>query len=427
VDYTQILEDFLDNIGVSFDAFRREMTGSWIFGYIAALQRAGVRCVMIAVSGRVENPWRFQHLPTGAQVCVLPAPEIYRTIRRRLLNPYASTVEKAFADYNLKGIRYVLLAAVRELAPYLTTPLRLLAQELRREGCQAILCQDYEHPRFDACVLVGLLLGLPVFATFQGGNWQNGRLEGPLRPWTLRACAGLIIGPDSEVKRVRASYSIPAGKVARIFNPIDLATWNPSDRSQAREAAGIPPQAQVVVWHGRIDIHNKGLDVLLDAWKQVSREGEGKELELLLVGFGMDTDKFRERLAASRLRNVQWRDEFVRDKAELRCYLSAADVYVFPSRHEGFPLAPIEAMACGLPVVAADAPGIRDILEGSEISGGLIVPTEDATALARALGRVLEDRALRLELGTRARQRAETAFSLDAIGQRLRDFLFGKN
>src|SRR5262249_12588920 len=117
-------------------------------------------------------------------------------------------------------------------------------------------------------------------------------------------------------------------------------------------------------------------------------------------------------------------DEFVQDRTAIRRFLSAADVYVFPSRHEGFPVAPIEAMACSLPVVATDANGISDILEGGEASGGLVVPRDNAKELALALGRVLDDEAWGRELGRQARSRVETSFSLEAAGKQLRTFLF---
>jgi starch synthase len=80
-------------------------------------------------------------------------------------------------------------------------------------------------------------------------------------------------------------------------------------------------------------------------------------------------------------------------------------------------------MACGLPVVAADAPGVPDILEGGEAAGGLVVPRSDATALALALGRVLDDEAWGRELGERARRRVEACFSLEIVGEELRAFL----
>jgi glycosyltransferase involved in cell wall biosynthesis len=425
VDYPHLLEDFLDNIGVSFEAFREEMRGSWIFGYIAALRLAGVRSVMFSFSARVDAPERFTHKPTGATICLLPAPKIYRVTRRWLLNPYESSVEEAVGDFDIRGMRRAALVALRAVAPYLTTPLRKLAREIRREKCGTILCQEYEHPRFDACVLLGKLMRLPVFATFQGGNWQFSRLERPLRPLTVRACAGLIIAAQDEAERVRSRYRVPPSKVARIFNPIDLAKWSAVDRSQAREILGIATDAEVAIWHGRVEIRQKGLDVLLDAWEQVCRERERRNLLLLLVGSGADAKTLHRQIAARRSRSVRWVDEFVRDQDAIRRYLSAADLYVFPSRYEGFPVAPIEAMACGLPVAAANVHGIPDILEGGEAAGGLVVPQEDAVALASAIGRLLDDKALRQELGERARRRVESCFSLESIGKQLRAFIFG--
>jgi len=299
----------------------------------------------------------------------------------------------------------------------------LLAHELRREGCQAMLCQEYEYARFDACVLLGQLMHLPVFATFQGGDFQLSRLERPLRPLTLRACAGLIVATQTEVQRVQEHYGIPSTKLARIFNPMDVTNWHAIARSEARAALGIPLNAQVVVNHGRIDLHRKGLDVLMEAWERVYRARPNKDLRLLLVGTGRDANQLRDRIATMQLQGIMWVDEYVRDRTAIRRYLSAADVYTLPSRHEGFPVAPIEAMACGLPVVAADAPGVPDILEGGEDSGGLVVPRGDAVALASALGRLLDNEAWGRELGKRARHRAQECFSLEAIGKQLRNFL----
>lgn len=416
-----LIEDFLDTIGVSFEAFCKEMTGGWMFGYIDALRLLGVRTVLFCISARVTVPMRYTHEPTGATICVLPAPKVYQVTRRRIPNPYGWTLKEACGD--IHGARRILLAILKDIAPYLATPLGGLARELQREGCDAILCQEYEYARFDACVLLGQLMRLPVFATFQGGNWQVSRLECLLRPLTLRSCAGLLIAPKTEIQRVQARYGVPPAKQSRIFNPIDTAMWGAIERNEARAILGIPIDAQVVVWHGRIDIRRKGLDVLVEAWERVCRDRNRQNLQLLLVGTGSDANELRRRIADMQLVGVVWVDEYVLDRAAIRRYLSAADVYTLPSRHEGFPVAPLEAMACGLPVVAADAPGVPDILEGGEASGGLIVPREDATALAWALSRVLDDEDWRHELGKRARCRVETCFSLEAVGKQLRNFL----
>jgi len=82
-------------------------------------------------------------------------------------------------------------------------------------------------------------------------------------------------------------------------------------------------------------------------------------------------------------------------------------------------------MACGLAVVATAAPGIPDIFENGELSGGVVVPRNDVEAFASALGRLVDDDALCGELGRRARARAAEAFSLEVVGKRLKVFLSG--
>jgi starch synthase len=116
-------------------------------------------------------------------------------------------------------------------------------------------------------------------------------------------------------------------------------------------------------------------------------------------------------------------NRFLHDPKEIQRYLSAADVYVFPSRHEGFAVSPIEAMACALPVVTANAPGMADIFSDGEASGGVVVAHEDPGALAGAIARLWDDKAWARTLGSRARRRAEACFSVESVGTQLRAFL----
>lgn len=415
-----LIEDFLDTIGVSFESFCQEMTGGWMFGYIEALKLSGVKTVLFCVSAQVK-PARYTHQPTGALICVLPASKLHGWVRRSMQNDDDRAIEATFGKAaKLRRLRY---SGLKDIAPYLATPLTLLGRALRQEGCQAILCQEYEYARFDACVWLAHWLRLPVFATFQGGDFQTSRIERPLRPLALHACKGLIIATQTEIQRVQTHYRVPAHKIAQIFNPMDAANWTAFDRNTARRAIGIPVAAQVVVYHGRIELHRKGLDLLMQAWRQVCEQCPDRDLRLLMVGTGSDAAQLHQIIADQQIRGVFWRDEYVRDRDLIRQYLSVANCYVLPSRHEGFPVAPIEAMACGLPIVAADAPGIADILEAGEASGGIIVPRENPTALATALKRLLSNETLQQQMGQQARQRTEQAFSLEVIGNQLKDFM----
>lgn len=419
-------EDFFSTVGVDFESFCNEVTGGWQGGFIEALKLSGIHTVLIYPSTLVEKPQRFLHKPTGATVCLLPVSSSYRAIRRRMVTSYPSmaywkTVEDLFGEVH--GIRRGVFQVLRQVAPYLSTPLRLLAKELRRQRCTAILCQEYEYVRFDLCVLLGRLLRLPAFATFQGGTEDCNRIGRFLRPLTIGNCRGLMIGPQAEVERVYRRYSLQPSQIARIFNPVDLAMWDGGDRDKARSRFALPRDARVVVWHGRVDIDAKGLDVLLDAWQQVCATRHGQDLRLLLLGSAEESERLRQLIASMFDQNVTWIDRYVNDRTFIRDFLSTGDVYAFPSRWEGFPVAPIEAMACGLPVVAADAAGIPDIFDKGEESGGLIVPRNDRVAFARALGRLLDDETLRQELGKRARRRVEQHFSLEKIGKQMGEYL----
>jgi starch synthase len=412
-----LIEDFLDEIGLSLDEFCSKMTGGWLFGYVAALKRQGIETVIVCVSRRVESTLRTVHEPTGAQVVVVRAPAMYALLRQRMADPYGDSLHAMFGTTSSASRPWWRLA--HHAAPYLATPLRAVAREIRRARCKAIICQEYESPRFDAAVAIGGWLKIPVFATFQGGTWHRSGIERRLRHRTLARSASVIVASSVEAHRIHGMYGVDEARIARIFNPLDLSEWQPEVRSEARRALEVPEGTRVAIWHGRVDIRRKGLDVLLEAWRRVCAERPASDLLLILVGSGVDANALAADIERTHVTKVRWIRDYVLDKARIRRFLSAADVYVLPSRHEGFPVAPLEAMACGLPVVAASAPGVPDILAEGEASGGIMVPTGDVPALAKALGRLLDDVGMARDLGARARRRVEAAFGLDVVGGQL--------
>jgi len=146
---------------------------------------------------------------------------------------------------------------------------------------------------------------------------------------------------------------------------------------------------------------------------------------LMLVGTGSGSNMLEEEIRHTAVPHIRWVRDYILDRADIRRYLSAANVYVFPSRREGFPVAPLEAMACGLPVVAASAPGVVDIFNQGEESGGLLVPVGDIAALAKNLALLLDDDEQARTLGIRSRKRIEQAFSLQTVGDQLHRFIVG--
>jgi glycosyltransferase involved in cell wall biosynthesis len=199
--------------------------------------------------------------------------------------------------------------------------------------------------------------------------------------------------------------------------------WRPWDRSDARSRLCLADEERLVVWHGQVQIWRKGLDLLLEAWSVLLQGASPGRLRLLLIGAGEDAGELRRSVDDRRLEGVDILDEWVTSRERVSRLLSAGDLYVFPSRHEGFPVAPVEAMACGLPVVASDVSGITDIFARGDRDGGVVVEREDVSSLAFAMERLLGDDGYRRELALRARARAEAAFSLVSVGQDLRRVL----
>jgi starch synthase len=363
----------------------------------------------------VTAPERFVHEPTGATIRLLPTPRPYASLRRVALRE------------RLAGRRHPALvggAVAAHVAPYVSTPPRALARVLREERCRALVCQDYENPRFDVAVAVARRLGLPCFGSFQGGDEQHSKLERLTRPLGLRGAAGLLVGPPAEAERLRERYGVPATRITLVPNPVDVARWGAGERARGRSALALPASVRLVAWHGQLQVGRKGLDTLVEAWAAVrARRGGsgGADDRLVLVGAGEDEAALRARIEQAQLEGVHLHAGWM-DRDGLVDVLAAADLYVFPSRHEGLAVSPIEALAAGLPVVGTNVRGVAEVVDDA----GLLVAPGDAAALADALVALLDDDARRAQLARRAREHAAAAYSLEAVGALLRRTLLGE-
>lgn len=209
----------------------------------------------------------------------------------------------------------------------------------------------------------------------------------------------------SESERRTGQEAGIAARWSVIHNGIDLDRFRPGgsgDRAEARASlpflGGVGADAPLVVCVGRLT-RQKGQDVLLRAWRRMPAAGA----RLVLVGDGPD----RHGLEASAPPGVL----FTGACEDVRPYIHAADVLVLPSRWEGMALAPLEAMACGRPVVMTDVNGARESLPPGH-EDHCLVPPEDPAALAAALTALLADRELRDALSRRALRHARAAFDV---------------
>ncbi|PWT70526.1 MAG: glycosyltransferase family 1 protein [Chloroflexi bacterium] len=417
--FPDCFDDWLIDLGVALESFCDQMMGSWAFSYAQALNSTGVLAILFCISIQVRVPTRCIHKPTGAIIYFLPPSKIYRFFRRR--RPIDATVSQPLRIAD--GLRITPWRFLRRLvATHVDTPLSLLFKELRNEGCKVLLVQEYETARFDLCVLFGKIKQVKVFGTFQGGQPLSALLR-PLRRLAMWLCAGLLIPAAREANRVMSTYGVPPQKLDHVYSPVDFSIFYPSPKEESRRSLGIPANTRVVMYHGAINLSYKGLDVLLEAWNQLRNCRSNEDLRLFIIGTGDDAARFFRLISDKQLGGIEWMNQWVHDRHLIRRYLSSADVYVFPSRGDACPNAVIEAMACRLPIVASEVNGIPDLLKDGKQACGLLVPSEDPRAVAKALDDVLSDPTLARELGHQAFCRAKELFSMEAVGKQLRSIL----
>ncbi|MFI0541760.1 glycosyltransferase [Streptomyces sp. WSLK1-3] len=211
-----------------------------------------------------------------------------------------------------------------------------------------------------------------------------------------------------------------AGRWSVIPNGIDTERFRPAaaDTVRARLLPEVDPAAPLVVCVGRL-CRQKGQDVLLRAWDAVLRQVPAARL--VLVGDGPERDRLRDAAPGSVL--------FAGAVADAVPWYRAADLLVLPSRWEGMALAPLEAMACGRPVVVTDVDGARESLPPA-LAPRCLVPPENAAALADAVAALLRDPSLRESLGHQGRRHVlsthDVRHTSEAVAGLYRDLLLAE-
>ncbi len=194
---------------------------------------------------------------------------------------------------------------------------------------------------------------------------------------------------------------VPRARIEIIPNGVDV----PVEAAPPRAGKG-PVRIGLL---GRLD-PQKGADVFLEAAGYLAGGAE------FVLGAPSLHDRYGEELlAAAHAANVEAVIPADRE------FLESVDVVVLPSRYEGHPLTLLEAMALGKPVVATAIPGIREVVEPA--GAGVLVPPEDAEALAAAVRRLVDDPGLRAELGARGRDVVASRYTLAQMNDRIVTFL----
>ena len=264
--------------------------------------------------------------------------------------------------------------------------------------------------------------------------------DGPIG-WLIKRIAGLpyIISlrgadvPSDEVKRFSAHYRLLRPIIGRLWRDADaLVAVSNGLRSHAEQ---ITPDIPIQVISNAIDLSQftpprqrqsdgpvrllyvgrftaaKNVETLIDAVALLS-EREVGDFELELVGEGAQRSLLERQVAERGLaRRVHFSDWVPRDR--IADHYRRADIFVTATTWEGMPNTVLEAMACGLPVVGTQAPGLQELVE--ESVNGYLVPIKDAAALADALALLIDNGYERRRMGRQSRLRVERQFAWEQI------------
>jgi D-inositol-3-phosphate glycosyltransferase len=212
----------------------------------------------------------------------------------------------------------------------------------------------------------------------------------------------VICASEGEREMISALYGVPSQRITVVPCGVDTEVFRPLDRESTRRDLGLPPKERVVLFVGRIE-PLKGIDLLLRAVSHL----DGRFRVLVIGGDSQDVARKSELSAlAAELRiagKVTFLDAVPHEALPL--YYNAADVCVVPSYYESFGLVAVEAMACGVPVIASRVGGLKETVQDGKT--GYLVPWLCPEPFAERLDLLLTNEPLRQSLGREARPAAE--------------------
>lgn len=266
--------------------------------------------------------------------------------------------------------------------------------------------------------------GLPVVLSV-----HNSFPPEPLSAWhapllraAFRSVRGIYAVSDAAMRHFLEIFRHLIGTGVRqavIPNCVDTQRFTPSPvlRAKARADLRVPQEALVIGCVGRLS-PQKRPETLIDLYALLAPQFPG--LVMVLAGTGPQEAALR---ALVRQRGLEGKVILAGFVANVEHMLPAFDLHLLMSRNEGFGIATIEAMACGVPAVATAVPGSVDILR--DCPGGRLVPPNDLAVTAAIVAGLLANPQQRAVMAKAAREEVEARYSLPVVGKQVREFYDG--
>jgi glycosyltransferase involved in cell wall biosynthesis len=287
-----------------------------------------------------------------------------------------------------------------------TWPIRF-ARFLRAQKVVAV--QSHEFTANVYASMGARLAGVPIVCTTHGKNyWPHASYRRMAYRWAARNARAFVAVSADLGGFICRTLAIPDNAVRVIRNGIDPNSFkrDPRTRAGVREELAIHPTQPLLLSCGELT-HVKGHEFLLRALRQVLERCP--DAVVAIAGHGpLRADL--EALANSL--GVSARVRFLGFRTDVPALLNAADIFVMPSLSEGLPLALLEAMSVGVPVVATAVGGVPELIRDG--ATGWLVPERDVDALARALLGVIQSPGARERVIGHARQLCRAQYDLQA-------------
>lgn len=267
--------------------------------------------------------------------------------------------------------------------------------------------------------LVSKSTGLPMLVS---SRRDMGILRSPkhdLGYRLMKPCFDLVLTVSQQVRQFCISRDrITPQKVQTLYNGLELDKVRVTNgHRDLRASLGLSPTAPVVITVGNIR-RVKGIDILVEAAAKVLLEFPNAVF--LVVGKNSEPAHFQEIEGRITALGIKGNVRFLGESENVYSLLKISDVFILPSRSEGFSNALIEAMACALPCIATQVGGNSEAIE--EGRNGYLVANEDAGAAADRILRLLRDPAEARRMGAAGREIVEQKFTADVMIQRLTQF-----
>jgi teichuronic acid biosynthesis glycosyltransferase TuaC len=333
---------------------------------------------------------RMRHLVPFADMTVIaPVPYFPRIrINQRWFDYAGIPHTETYAGFKMGHPRYVVVPRIGMATHGFSMFMGSLPQVWQRLRTTDfdLIDAHYVYPDGLAAILLGRFFGKPVVISARGSDINLFPRFASIRPMVRQVLkrADAVIAVSQPLMDLMVQLGCPADKVTVIENGVDSAKFKPESRPEMRQRLGLPLDRPIVLSVGHL-IELKGFHIVIEAISRLKR----RRPDILFVIVGEGT--YRSSLQ-KQIQELHLEDNVIlagaRAHNELSSWYNAADLFCLASSSEGWPNVVLEAMACGLPVIATRVGSLPEVLS----SGLGMVVDRDAQAFERALEKALQFR-----------------------------------